>query len=74
MQTDHRHLPDLTRLEQDLDLFFASRGPGINTYAARRARMHEILRLYSLPEEDLTRMKLTRATIPNFVFRDLYPM
>ena len=58
-------------LKTRIDLFFVSRGLGVNPYSLRRARLREIIALESQTDAELARQGLTREDILPHVFSDL---
>jgi uncharacterized protein YjiS (DUF1127 family) len=60
--------PDWRR---DLDLFMATRAPGMNAYMLSRNRLASLARMHAMTDRQLAGMGLTRADIPAFVFEDL---
>lgn len=59
-------------LRAQLDLFFATKGQGVNAYAMRRGRLAELARLDAMSDTELGRLGITRAEIPTHVFRDIF--
>ena len=64
--------PEDRRLLARVDAFFATIATGFNAYTERMARLPELKRLDAKSDAELARMGLTRDTIPQHVFRDLY--
>ena len=64
--------PENRRLMARVDAFFATIATGFNAYVERMARLPELKRLDAKSDAELARMGLTRETIPQYVFRDLY--
>ena len=60
-----------TSLNRKIDLFFASRGMGVNGYGLKRARLRQILALECASDADLALIGLTRDDILPHVFADL---
>lgn len=64
--------PRERRLQQRIDLFFASLGQGVNAARLRDARMPALRALDAKSDEELLRLGLKRDRIPAHVFRDLF--
>lgn len=57
---------------QDVDLYFASLGQGVNPWLLQGARRQKLDRLYARTDKELAEMGLRREDIPAHVFGDLF--